>query len=485
MIARFSREDGVALVTALLAIIILAGLATVFVARAVAETRASGASQQWESTLHTTEAAADLQIAAINASDAHVTASASGPITMPDSARVNEAAERAWVVGLLEDLRSTDAWVSDDLGESYAVRPRGNTLDDDGNPIVGPLDVIYSVGATPSFGAPRATTRVLKLQVAQDAFVPEFALLTEGALKFGGNAQIIHPDCVVSQPETCIADVHTNSEATNPGNSSSIQGRLTAVGGCPASITAVNGCLSAGVQPMTIPEFDAERFYRRDQDALNPDPAGGDVEWVDLCPDGTAKLPNGSGPCTGDQVWPNPSDPDAASFLRGWEWRGSQNTWRASALQSGAFYVHHADAQVTGSEGAGQRAVSIFVSSNPANPGGSGSLSITGNPKLQAAVSDLLFVVDRDLDLGGNAVGGTCGSENESRLSGFIGVGEQLDVAGTVNLHGAAIVRDVDDLHNNVKRNNASIQGTMCLQYDENLAVDLTGIWVVTFWNEL
>jgi hypothetical protein len=484
---RFQQQDGVALITALLAVIILAGLASVFVARAIAETRASGTSQRWETTIHTGEAAADVQIAALNASDTHVTEDLVGPVTMPDSARVDEDAEETWALGLLDDMRGTDAWVEDELGESYAVRPRGSTFDDDGNPITGPLDVIYAVGATPGFGEPRATVRVMKLQVAQDAFVPQFALLTNGALKFGGNAAIVHPDCVLSQPETCIADVHTNSTATNPGTSSTIHGQLSVAGGTCPSVTAVNGCVADGVQPMEIPEFSARGFYLRDADVLNNDPSGQDVEWLDLCPDGTVKSPAAGGPCTGTQLWPNPSNPDAGSFLRGWEWRPSQNTWRASALQAGVFYVHHADAQVTGSSGTDQRAVSILVSSDPANPSGSGSLEISGNPKLQAALSDVLFITDRDLDMAGNATGGTgdaCGNSG-STFSGFIGVGEQLDVAGTVNLRGAAIVRDADDLHNLVKRNNASIQGTMCLEYDDNLAVDLTGIWVVTFWNEL
>jgi hypothetical protein len=64
-------------------------------------------------------------------------------------------------------------------------------------------------------------------------------------------------------------------------------------------------------------------------------------------------------------------------------------------------------------------------------------------------------------------------------------VGEQLKTMGSVELRGAIVVQDRADDHNLVKRNNDGVQGTMCLEYDETLDVDFTGVWVITYWNEL
>jgi hypothetical protein len=469
----FSGEDGVALITALLAVVILGGLSAVFVARATTETRASGNSRDWEVAIHAAEAAADQRIAALNAVDTHITAGNLGPVAGPGPTED----EREWALGLLPQMRDSEAWI--DLGEAegYAVRPH-----DGGEPSM----EIFAVGAKPSFDNPNASIRVIKMQVAQDNFIPRFALLTDGNLKFGGNAAVINPGCDQNVPETCIADVHVNQGFTNPGGASTIEGQVRVAGGtCPSGITAVNGCVDGDVAPYPIPAFTARSFYMRDLDKLRSDPDPGRlVEWYDLCPNGTVRSPSNGGPCTGTQLWP--AD-DSANNFRGWDWKSAQNEWSSTNLDSGVFYVYRANASINGSAGEGQRAVSVIVEGG-GTPNRSGNLQIRGNPALQAALPDVLFITDRDLDMSGTAGGGPGGGSGCSggaSYSGVIGVVEQLDVGGTVRLKGAMIVRDETDASNVVQRNNASINGNMCLEYDDNLAIDLTGIWVVTFWNEL
>jgi hypothetical protein len=488
-------EDGIAMITALLAVVILSGLAIVFVARATTETVASGASRDHESAVHVAEAAADNQVRFANLNDDHVTADRSGVAISVDPASLGD--EEAWARGLLGVMRpdgagnASNGWVTMDGGEGYAVRPHDTVADE-------PMNVIYGVGAVPSFDAANARVRVIKLQIDQDRFIPEFALLTDGALRFGGNAAIVVPGCDTSTADqaqaTCIADVHTNKAFTNPGNASTIQGRVSQVDGtCPSGITAVNGCVDAGdgVAPKEIPVFSSRDFYNRDADKFNPDPEGQSVEWFDLCPPGkpiagvaTVRRP-GTEPCMAgsEQIWPHPDTP--GSTFRGWRWQANQ--WQASAIGAGVFYVYHADAKVTGSDGPGQRAVSIIVEQNPTSKGSSGSLDLSGNPKMQAALQNVLFVTDADLDMHGTTTGGTgtsCG-ETETSFAGFIGVGEQLKTQGTVELRGAVIERDRADDHNLVQRTNAGVGGTMCLEFDKDLVIDFTGIWVITFWNEL
>jgi hypothetical protein len=490
MASRFHQdEDGIALVMALLGIVILSGLTVVFLGRATTETKVSATSRDHEATLHVAEAAADEQISRVNRLDAHVTVDRDGlPVTFSGAAD-----ERAWALGLLGSMRpdgvagaASPAWLETDRGQSYAVRPR----DDAGEP----LDLLFAVGAVPSFDAPNPRIRVLKLQVDQDRWVPRYALMTDGSLKFGGNAAIVVPGCDPSAPVEvreahCVADVHTNDEFTNSGSASTIQGRVSqSVGSCPSAVTAVNGCVdsSDGVAAQPVPPFKARDFYNRG-DVLRSDPEGQSVEWFDLCPPGkpaagaTVRRP-GATPCApgSDLVWPTAENP--GSSFRGWSWQAGD--WRGGAIGAGVFYVHHADAKVVGSDGTLQRAASILVEQDPANKTGSGSLDISGNPSIQAALPGVLLLADADLDMQGNAQAGTCLAEPRG-FSGFIGVGEQLKTMGTVNLRGAIIVRDHEDVHGLVKRNNDGVQGTMCLEYDASLVVDFTGKWVITFWNEL
>jgi hypothetical protein len=478
-------EAGAAMITALLAVVILAGLTVVFVGRSTAETRASGFSRDHETTIHAAEASADIVIAEVSADPEHVSEDRDGVVVQVPSATMTQAEEKQWALDLLPAMEpvsgaAATSWLTTDVGEAYAVRPLNAAGDE-------PLSVIYAVGAVPSFDHANPRTRVIKLQIDKTDWFPDFAILTDSVLTFGGNAAIIAPACDTSTPEkaleTCYADVHTNQNFTNPGSASVIQGQVSAAQGvCPSGVTATNGCVDStdGVETKPIPVFTARDFYNRDDIDYNADPEGQIVEWFDLCPNQTIRRPSPNGPCdpAADQVWPD----GASTSFRGWRWQAGM--WKASSIQAGIFYVYHADASVTGSAGTAQRAVSILVEKNPANPTKSGSLDISGNPQTQAALEDVLFVADHDFDIQGTPSGGTC-AEIPAGMSGFIGVGEQLKTQGTVSLRGAIIVRDESDIHGLVQRSNQGIGGTMCLEFDRNLAINFTGRWVVTFWNEL
>jgi hypothetical protein len=487
---RFRNEqEGVALITALLAVVILSGMAVVFFNRAVTESFASGFSRDHETVLHAAEAASDNQIALMNADNDHVTVDRDGNPIQFDGASVTD--DEAWALALLDDVRpsggvtGSDAWIETENGEAYAIRPLDTATSE-------PMMVVYSVGAVPSFDVENPRIRVLKLQIDQDRYIPNFALLTDGNFEFSGNAAIVSPGCKTTPPETalatCIADVHTNRGFTNSGTASTIQGRVSqATGSCPSAVTAVNGCVDStgGVAAKWVPPFKARDFYNR-TGKMNPDGGGQEAQWFDLCPPGkpapvaSVRQPSASGPCTGAQIWPDPGAP--SSDFRGWQWKTGK--WMGSSIGSGAFYVYHADASITGTSGSGRRAISIFAEQDPLKKGASGSINLTGNPLMEAAVESVLMIADADLDMQGNTSYGTCGV-TPGALSGFIGVREQLKTQGTVELRGSIVVRDVADDHGLVKRNTQGIGGTMCLEFDPNLAMDFTGLWVITYWNEL
>jgi len=72
-IRRAGGEDGFALVSALLAVVVLVGLSLTFVAMAITEVRATGASRDQEHAVHVAEAGADRVIARVNAVYAYTT----------------------------------------------------------------------------------------------------------------------------------------------------------------------------------------------------------------------------------------------------------------------------------------------------------------------------------------------------------------------------------------------------------------------------
>lgn len=469
-------EDGLALITALLAVVILSGLVVVFLGRAITETRASAFSQSFETAVHAAEASSDFVIRELNRDDDYVTVNAAGvTVTEPDGVD-----ERTWTLDRLGEMRGSDTWVETADGEAFAIRP----VDDEGKPV----NVIYAAGAIPSFDAERASIRVLKLQVAQDDFTPNYALLSDTNVTMKGSAMFAVAGCDYANPdpEVCIADVHTN-QTFDAGSGPKVHGTVTSAGGsCTSGAPAIE-CLGSdeGVATQPIPAFSARDFYRPNTE-LNQDPGGQDMGWFDLCPDKTVKAGSGGGPCTGEQIWPSATE--TGTRFRGWRHQttGSWSGWVGNPVGAGAFYVYRSDVRVNGSAGDDQRSVSVIVETDPTQPLTTGSLQVGGYPRIQSAFDDVLMITDRDFAMAGGESGPpACDTRTKTQFSGFIGVGEQATMSGAAMLSGAMIIQDKSDDHKLVERHNDEFAGEMCLDFDPDMVIDLTGYWVITYWNEL
>lgn len=495
-------ENGAALVGALLAVVVLAGLAVVFVSRANSEAGASAFSVQYEAGLHAAEAAADDQLAEANVDAEYVTTvdltgdvsdnedlgyvhlgSGTYAFEMTEADRSSQDAEKAWALKHFENEIGFDStgWEEGSAGQAFAIRPVDADTGD-------PLNLIYTVGAGQDLASAERGIRVVKYELVKTVSSPGFALLTGGDLKFGGSGTILSPDCnedtAATAEETCIADVHVTGDYTNTGSGSTVEGQISVQNGtCPDATSAVNGCID-GADPQPVPEISARDFY--DVNEIRESASVGDTEnpdgWYDLCPDQTIREFAGvdSVPCTSDEVlW---TSTGGNTRYRGWRWQGG--AWRGDSIQSGVFYVYHSDASINGSEGDSTLDVSVLVEQNPLAPADGGALDISGNPQVQAALSDVLFIADTDIDLSGTPTGGSCGDTPET-FSGLIALGEQLNVGGNVSLHGSIIVEDDEDVHGLVKRNNMSIQGNMCLRFNPNLDVEFETDYVIGYWNDL
>ena len=497
-------ESGLALVYAIFAVLILGGLAVLFVARATNEARFTGISRDRETAIHVAEAGAEEYIAPIN-SEGHtfasrvltlgddpatVTVETNAPMPYDPGGLTGEALEQweiAWALDIV--AKNPGLLESTGEGEAFGIRP-ANAAGTDAEML------IFGLGFVPSYnawvtGADRAELRVVKMSINRNFLQPRHALLLDGDLTFGGNASILAPGCSGGSG-TCNADIHVNGDVDVTGSAHTIEGTVTAEGtitGSPNTVPA--GQSFAGEENVELPELAARDFYGRET-TLNVDPTtGAQVDAYDLCPDGTVREPTVGGiPCAAGatQIWPVSGG--SSTNFRGWEWRSSQKEWDGKNLQSGFYYVYGADAQINGTDGT--VAASVLVEADPADLTRTGSLQITGDPEMVSALPDVLFIVDHDIKMKGSSGGGsgaTCdpllGTCDLQQYTGFIWAGEQLDVSGSVSLAGAIMAQDETDDHGLVKRNTAGINGSMTLDFDPDLKIDTSGIVTIEYWNEL
>lgn len=529
---RVGSEDGLALIYALFAVLVLAGLASVFAIRSVNESRFTGNNRNYETAIHLAEAGADEVLANHvndeNLQDPYVTMGPPPDCLQNDNCATvaeeehaltasGEDAEQRWAIQVAEAAATADPdnLVRTPEGDFYGIRPLVAGADrSDADNASDVEQLVYGVGFVPSWDASNRRERVVKLKITREFFTPDFALLTGSELKIGGNGKILTPDCDPSAPDEdeCDANVHANGNVNSSGSSWEVHGSVTSSGSvdsCPS--TVVGGC-SSNEDDEEVPPIKARDFYGR-EGPYNNDPGGSDMTdaWYDLCPDGTVHE-QGPTPCAGDEIWPLGSN---ETTFRGWKYNdnGGKRVWESNAVEAGVFYIYHADASINGTaagpNGSKQRAVSIFIEGSPdstvadggsptalTGPEVSGSLATGGNPDMVAALPDALFIADRDIRMKGTGGGGAqddCDPETENcdvqRYSGFITAWEQIDFSGNVNLDGAILTQDEEDLSRNsapaVKRENAGINGNLTLTFDRDLTLDLKGNVVIAFWNEL
>lgn len=497
---RTHGEDGIALVAAMLAVIIIGGLVAVMVATAQHQTRATGVERRFETSVHAAEAGADEVILNVNEDLSYVTRDSSG-----DDHVYNPGAmtEQEWV---LAEAANTNT-VTTAFGEAVGIRPKDTTT---GRPI----DVIYGVGYVPSRGHPAAKVRVLKYQVEPGDYSPSTAILIDGDLHIGQGANVggfsgnVHAN----------GNVHisaTGGDCSNDGFC--VTGDLTASGDInktkdelhPQNVQGDVRDFEDGVAPQPVrvfsvkPDFylpwepvkDAKGIVQRPKKPrfegtepvptkLNSDPSNSvEARWWDLCPGGEVKTPaeppdanTYPEPCTGQLVWKK----GVTNNFHGWSWNG---TWQGNSVVTGAYYVHRSNASINGARGA----VTVLASAISTAAGGAeGNLKFggnTGGQGLKPALPNVLFVADRDVEFAG-----TSGSTFE----GFIGAREQVDARGNGSLTGT-IVGANKSLHDpeNVAHTTGSpvsqnaFSGNLHVTYDTQLRIPIPGITLITAWNEM
>lgn len=461
-------ESGVALVAALLAVVILTGLAIVFVATAVSTSRSTAFSRDFEIAVHVAEAGADEIISRVNWEKDYVTTDSDGnehELDLDD--HPDAETQREWV---LEQVRGDPdpeslMLVTGVSGAGFGIRP----LDPDTGEA---HDVIFGVSFVPSLERPERV-RVVRMNFQREYFQPQHGIQGCGDLTVRGSASI----------EGEHGSVHANGDVDTHGSSYYVEQGITASG-----TVSPSGAGEGGHGAEECPEIHAEDFYAQARppftcysgdencEAL----AGVDgnmVRWWDLCPDGTAREA-GSAPCTGEVVYDQATAGGAQPHdHKGWTFKttGGDPRWQTQNIQSGVFYVHGTNARV---EGSGNATATIVVAKDESDDGRSGNLHFRGSGKIVPALEGTVLVTDRDLAMPGAPGGG------EFESQGMIAVGEQADLAGTASFNGPVYIRD-DPHTTHSPVSESEVRGTFSVTYDEELDITLLGSIRITAWNEL
>lgn len=521
---RIHDESGVALVFALLAVVILGGLGTLFVSRAVAQSRATGSEQRFEAAIHIAEAGLDDLIYEMNTNFDLVTETPGGADHLfdPGTHGADAAAEEAWAVNIAQDDTAC-AVVTTAVGEACAIRPR---IDDGSS---APADFIFSVGFVPS-RAEADKVRVVKVQIAPADFIPAKAILTQGAIN-PFNIEICGQD----------RDVHSNGDLLVKGNADTVS-TAADMGSCTeegsGDVTSKGTFTEEGNpdigpgsgqtgQQLFVPSVSAAEVY---EDYLHPTGKNYDGgtwhnDWNTLCPDGTVRGPYfGVGynpetdtpdPCntSAPQLYPPTSGP-VQSNHKGWRyvtggsdcntiggapcWRAGSGGNNAPPMSDGVFYVYHRNALMEGNVGVDVNITVLvdsigtivpferYTSTSAAPPGDTckstnaskdGSIGLFGikTGDVGPFLKKQLLLADRDIKVGGNI---------ETDIHGILAAHEQVELAGEPYIVGAVITEDAcpHSVSSPVSAN--SFSGNVVLPHNGDNVGTLPSNVHITAWNE-
>lgn len=469
MLRRLHDEEGVALIAALLAVIILSGIAVVLVSTAVSQSRVTGSERDFELAIHAAEGGADEVVSILNANKTYLSqgANQSNPIELDQATYDTEVEQRQWAVDIicghatsLADCHELEPIESGPRAESFGFRPQ----DDDSNE---PMDVVFGVSFVPD-RAVADKVRVVKLQYDRRFFTPKYGLQACGDLNIAGNATV----------DGTFGSVQSNGNVNINGSTYSIEEELISSG----SITGDTSNAGA-IEPFSpdefCPEIRASDFYANSQ-APSPyscyDPDTGCTQlkhddepilWWDLCPGGTIRKA-GSTPCTGSVWWSGETN----SF-NGWKFQN--NKWQApNGLQTGVYYIYRGNGDVNGGGGR----VTVLLEADPNDGGTTGNFSLRGNGVFDPAIEKVLFAADRDIEMSGSAGGGGL------QLEGFVSAYEQIKLDGTATMGGAIYAQD----HPHTASSPVAVttlKGNYTINHNEDIPVPVTGLVRITAWNEL
>lgn len=529
---RWRSEDGIALIFALAAVIVMGGLITVLLATSMTQTGFTRHERDWETSLHAAEAGIDQIVLRINETDGYSTNGHLGTTEATyDPGTVSD--EFQYALETAADLvAAADASSTDDLDRSDVIYSTARSefigfrpVDPSGDPAM----LIFGVGYVPSYDDAQET-RVVQIRFDRPGFVPSFAILTQSDTIVGGSATVTGDS----------SNAHSNGDISDEGNSCDVEGESSDPDGggeiCQDAQTEARSEQRVNVG-RGVDYYDPYLNGEGDDDAPNRESTEG---WYDLCPDGsiwqvidsttdsdsngigdTREAAKAAGPCsTGTPASGFSDDGKTKVFpaagvakYKGWEFKTSgdgcknpDKCWVGENVTDGVYYVHHENAFLN--KGAGK--VTIITScdetdidSDPnddvetwrcvdSNGKNNGNLFASGQSKVSSAYGNIQFFTDRDYIQEGGS------SSDPGALEGLIAVREQFALAGNASLTGAIIAGDEADTTGSWVQRSACpesgggglprcgnrIAGGFHIHYDGGLTTTLPSLIRVIAWNE-
>ncbi|MCC7177235.1 MAG: hypothetical protein IT177_02495 [Acidobacteria bacterium] len=305
---------------------------------------------------------------------------------------------------------------------------------------------------------PQGTTATLE-QMLTPIKMP--ALLVDGDLEMFGSVNIIGSQ----------GSVHANGNLDIDGMSGlTVSQNATASGTLTANAGWDPGGLESGGMPeIPVPDIFADDYFD-------------DADFVlhgNVLPDGTPDtpritnkdgtttycLPGGGGDgCRG-------VTPSGGTGPFGFRYNAASNTWDLNPQGSGnntnwATYFAYTDVKITGNPGTTSSPILLTIIAE-------GNIEVTGNPDLRPEpLSEVQFVTEKDLRIAGNI-------SIPTAFEGRIMVREQIDFGGSASLAGQVIVQDVPSVSTLVENNR--VHGTVTLSYNGLIE---TVAYTVSGWRE-
>jgi len=284
---------------------------------------------------------------------------------------------------------------------------------------------------------PRGTVAVLE-QMLQPIKMP--ALLVDGDLEMAGNAHIAGAQ----------GSVHSNGNLEIVGTSVVIDESATATGTLTSGggWAPVDGMMSGGMPEIPVFDIHASNFIA-------------EADFI-LRSNGSITYPNGTVLCTSNCQ--NFQPPGYGGLRFGWTFVNAGPNSRWSLLNDtvvSATYFAQTPVNIGGT-GTTELALSVIAQ---------GSITVTGTPNLRPEPnSQLMFVTDKDLDIQGDLTGSLL-------LEGLVLVREQIHFSGDTSLVGQVMVQNVPHTAGTPVNEN-SVEGNFTLTYNgiiETLAYTVSG----------
>ncbi len=347
---------------------------------------------------------------------------------------------------------------------------------------IGTYDVLYqtsgpnTVRVIATGTARQGGKRVLRATMTTQ-FAGTMALLDNGPLTIEGTASIIG---------RCGA-VHANGALELGGSLVEIQVTASSAGTATGTYRTPSG--STAISPVAnqprvaTPSVSAARLLA----AAQADAVAG-AALYQLSRDGSVLRWNMAArqfESLEDQTTPAGARTILRGSSPGWEWSRAPDMpaqWRLTdaSAPSGTFYVE-GDVSISGDPGnsnaLGPPWTATVIAADVEPPGAAargGNVVVSGNPRVNAHLPDVVIATDRDIAITGSPSAGT--------YTGLLLAHEQIQITGNATIIGALFAEDAEALGSIVPGPGSRISGSATITYDCGAVAPLDGPLTIAAW---